>query len=61
MSNTKPVNLWDWDVRVRERSLKSGSLAEKDLEKALQALPDLESQTEPVVTQQPALGGHGES
>lgn len=61
MSNTKATNLWDWDVRVRDRNLKSGAISEKDVEKLFAALPDLEGQTEPVVTPQPALGGHGES
>ena len=55
-ANTKTSqNPWTFDVRVRERNLKSGSLTEKDLEKHLASLPDLESTTEPFGTHQPAL------
>jgi hypothetical protein len=61
MSNTKATNVWDLDVRVRDRNLKNGTLADKDVEKMLQQLPDLEPQTDSVSTPQPALGGHGES
>ena len=60
MSNAKQANPWDLDVRVRERNLKNGSLTEKDVEKLLRDLPDLEGQADPVATAQPALGGHGE-
>lgn len=60
MSTTKTVNPWDLDVRVRERNLKNGTLAEKDVEKMMHSLVDLEGQSEPVATPQPALGGHGE-
>lgn len=45
MSN-KPTNPWVWDLRVRERNLRNGTLNEKDAEKFLQALPDLASQVE---------------
>ncbi len=54
MSNTK-VNPWDWDLRVRERNLKSGVLNDKDIEKHRGQLPDLADQCEPVTIAQPAL------
>lgn len=59
MSNK--INAWDWDIRVRERNLKNGTLNEKDLEKYASTLPDLESQTEPVSLSQPAIGGREDS
>jgi len=60
MSN-KSINSWDWDIRVRERNLKAGTLTDKDVEKHVSALPDLESQTEPVTLAQPAIGGREDS
>jgi hypothetical protein len=56
MSN-KTINSWDWDIRVRERMLKSGTLTDKDVEKHITALPDLAEQAEPVSMSQPAIGG----
>jgi len=61
MSNTKTINPWDWDVRVRERNIKNGTLSDKDVDKAVSQLNDLEGQCESVTTTQPALRGHGES
>jgi hypothetical protein len=55
--NTKTINAWDWDVRVRERNLRKGVLDEKDLERHLSQLPDAADQSEPVAHPQPALGG----
>ncbi len=55
--STKTINSWDWDIRVRERNLKSGSLNEKDLEKNSSQLPDVADQAETVSIAQPALGG----
>lgn len=55
MSNKISQNPWTMDVRVRERNLKSGALTEKDLEKHLAALPDLEGQYDAFGTAQPAL------
>ena len=52
---TQKTNPWTFDVRVRERNLKSGALAEKDLEKYLGGLPDLADQAEPFSLGQPAL------
>jgi hypothetical protein len=56
MSN-KTINAWDWDIRVRERNMKSGALTDKDVEKHTGQLPDLAEQTDPVTISQPALGG----
>lgn len=51
----KNVNNWTFDVRVRERNLKSGAVTEKDVEKYVAGLPDLASQSEPFGVSQPAL------
>jgi hypothetical protein len=45
-----------YDVRVRERMLKRGLLAESDLQKHLEALADAEQKSENVQLNQPALG-----
>jgi len=55
MTTKTSSNPWTMDVRVRERNLKAGSLTEKDLEKHLSALPDLEGQYDSFSTPQPAL------
>lgn len=55
--NTKTINAWDWDVRVRERNLRKGVLDDKDVEKHLTQLPDTGEQSEPIAVPQPALGG----
>jgi hypothetical protein len=52
---TQKTNPWTFDVRVRERNLKAGSLTEKDVEKYLSQLPDAADQVEPFATAQPAL------
>lgn len=51
----KNTNPWTFDVRVRERNLKSGSVTEKDVDAYLTQLPDLAAQAEPFGTAQPAL------
>jgi len=56
MSN-KTINSWDWDVRVRERNLKKHLFTDKDVEKHVGGLPDVETNSEPVSVGQPALGG----
>ena len=56
MSN-KTINSWDWDIRVRERMLKAGTLTDKDVEKHITQLVDLADQVEPVSMSQPAIGG----
>jgi hypothetical protein len=58
--NTKTINSWDWDVRVRERNLKKAVLDDKDVEKHLSQLPDVAEQAEAIAFPQPALGGRGD-
>ncbi len=58
--NTKTINSWEWDVRVRERNLRKGIIDEKDVEKHLSQLPDVGEQAEPVGHPQPALGGRND-
>ncbi len=55
--NTKTINPWDWDVRVRERNLRRGIIDEKEIEKHLSQLPDVAEQADAVPYPQPALGG----
>ena len=55
--NTKTIQAWEWDVRVRERNLNKGVLDAKDVEKHLSQLPDLADQVESIAVAQPALGG----
>ena len=55
MSNSK-INSWDWDIRVRERNLRNGTLTEKDIEHERAKLTDLAEQTDPVTEAQPAIG-----
>jgi hypothetical protein len=57
MSNNKTINSWDWDIRVRERMLKAGTLTDKDVEKHIASLPDNAEQTDAVSIAQPAIGG----
>ncbi len=57
MSNQKTINSWDWDIRVRDRMIKNGTLTDKDVEKHIGALPDLGEHSEPVTISQPAIGG----
>jgi hypothetical protein len=49
------TNPWTFDVRVRERNLKAGTVTDKDVEKYIAALPDLVDQSESFGTSQPAL------
>lgn len=60
MTQKAPQNSWLMDVRIRERNLKSGALTEKDVEKYLAALPDLEGEAESFGLAQPALAGGAE-
>jgi hypothetical protein len=55
--NTKTINPWEWDVRVRERNLRKGMLDDKDVEKYISQLPDVGDQADTVSLIQPALGG----
>ncbi|MBS2018916.1 MAG: hypothetical protein JST00_38970 [Deltaproteobacteria bacterium] len=52
---TQKTNPWTFDVRVRERNLRAGSVTEKEIEKYVASLPDLADQAEPFGTAQPAL------
>jgi len=52
---TQKTNPWTFDVRVRDRNLKAGTVTDKDVEKYLAGLPDLADQSESFATSQPAL------
>ncbi len=52
---TQKTNPWTFDVRVRERNLKAGTITDKDVEKYVGGLPDLADQSESFGTSQPAL------
>lgn len=52
---TQKTNPWTFDVRVRERNLKAGTISDKDVEKYVGGLPDLADQSESFATSQPAL------
>ena len=49
------TNPWTFDVRVRDRNLKAGTVTDKDVEKYLAGLPDLSDQSESFSAFQPAL------
>ncbi len=51
----KTTNPWTFDVRVRERNLKAGTINDKDVDKYLGGLPDLAEHSEPFSASQPAL------
>jgi hypothetical protein len=55
--STKTINSWDWDIRVRERNLKNGTLVDKDIEKHKSQLHDFEGAVDTVALPQPAIGG----
>lgn len=55
--NTKTINSWEWDVRVRDRNLRKGVFDEKDVEKHMSQLVDVSEQAESITLAQPALGG----
>ena len=52
---TQKTNPWTFDVRVRDRNLKAGTISDKDVEKYVAGLPDLAEQSEAFGTSQPAL------
>ena len=52
---TNKLNVWDWDLRVRERNLRQGVLTDKDVEKYLSQVVDTAEHSEPFGTPQPAL------
>lgn len=47
--------IFKYDVRVRERMLRSGRINAEEIGKLLEALPDLEAAAEAVSLNQPAL------
>ncbi len=44
--STNTVSPWVWDLRVRERNTRQGTVTDKDTEKFLKELPDLAEQLE---------------
>lgn len=56
MSADRSNNPWLFDLRLRERNVRSGALDEKELARHLGALTDLESETETFGWAQPAIG-----
>jgi hypothetical protein len=56
-TTNKTINSWDWDIRVRDRNLKNGTLVDKDIEKHKAQLHDLEAHIDTVTLPQPAIGG----
>ncbi|MBI5531374.1 MAG: hypothetical protein HY898_01575 [Deltaproteobacteria bacterium] len=54
MSN--PKNLVDYDVRVRDRNVKSGLLRKEDVDRYVAALPDVAPLAQPVDVTQPGTG-----
>jgi hypothetical protein len=54
MSN--PKNLVDYDVRVRDRNVKSGLLRKEDVDRYVAALPDVAPMAQPVDVIQPGTG-----
>lgn len=55
-SDKGKINPWDLDLRVRERNLANGTLDQKQVDKHLHDLVDLEAQAETLEEKQPALG-----
>ena len=56
MSADRSNNPWLFDLRLRERNVRSGALDEKELSKHLGALKDLEGEIETFGLAQPAIG-----
>lgn len=56
MSADRSNNPWLFDLRLRERNVRSGALDEKELARHLGALKDLEAETETFGWAQPAIG-----
>jgi hypothetical protein len=48
-------DMFKFDVRVRERMLRSGRITTEDVNRVLEALPDLENSVESVALNQPAF------
>lgn len=56
MSADRSNNPWLFDLRLRDRNVRSGALDEKELTRHLGALKDLEAETEVFGLAQPAIG-----
>jgi hypothetical protein len=54
----KGSELFKFDVRVRERMLKTGALSDKELASHLESLVDRETVCDDIRLDQPALGRH---
>ncbi len=50
---TSRNNPMDFDIRTRERNLRTGVVSSKDLERYLKELPDVAENAEPVSLTQP--------
>jgi hypothetical protein len=53
--------IFKFDVRIRERMLRKGTLSEAEVGKHLESLSDVGSQGEDLVLRQPALHRHDDS
>ena len=53
--STRTITATELDIRVRERNLRTGVVTEKEVEKHISALPDLDAHVDAFVTPQPAL------
>jgi hypothetical protein len=53
--------IFKFDVRIRERMLRKGTLSEAEVGKHLEGLSDVAGQGEDLVLRQPALHRHDES
>lgn len=56
MSSDRSNNPWLYDLRLRDRNLRSGALDEKELARHLSALKDVEAEAETFSLGQPAIG-----
>jgi hypothetical protein len=52
--------LWDLDVRVRDRNLKTGRLKKDEVQKYYEGLADVSARADTVELRQPALAGGDE-
>lgn len=56
MSSDRHNNPWLYDLRLRDRNLRSGALDDKELSRYLGTLKDHEGETDTFSLAQPALG-----
>lgn len=57
---TDSKQIWNMDIRIRERSLKAGRITAADIDKYMKQLPDLQENVEPVTISQPAAASAAE-